>query len=307
MRRAVPLDPTLDIVFKLMLCREPELLRDMLEAILARPVRSSAILNPGIDGGLPRDKHVDLDLRTVLDDGSRADVEMQRRVRPALVRRLVFYGARGYADQLARGDDYARLTPNAVITWLAEPLRNPTLDRLHSIFELRERHTHSLFSDHLAFHLLQLPSLSSLSQPPATGYAAQVERWARFFTARDEATLGRLAAEDPIMRLATQALEALSQDPETRRRVRYRAHELKLHQIDLDASREQGLEKGLEKGRREGRRAGLAEVLLKQLRQRFGRPPAAVQACVRTATVKQLETWLGRVVTAQSLDELLAR
>ena len=90
----------------------------MLEGILARPVGSTRILNPGIPGDLARDKQVHLDVRAVLDDGSRADLEMQRYAFQALVPRLFFYGARDYGGQLARGDDYSRLTPTAVISTL---------------------------------------------------------------------------------------------------------------------------------------------------------------------------------------------
>jgi len=295
----MPLDPTLDVVFKLMLCREPALLRDMLECTLARPVVSAGILNPSLLGDRVRDKQVHLDVRTALDDGSRADLEMQRRSVRSLVPRLLIYGARDYAAQLVRGEDYSRLTPTRVIAWLGEPLPDPPLDRLHSIFELRERHTHVLLSDHLSFHLLQLSNAPSLPQPEVTGYAAQVERWARFFTARDEAALAQLAAEDPTMHLATQTLEELSQDPEACRLALERAQELALYRYDLATSRDEG--------REEGRRGALAETLLKFLDQRFGQPPAVVQALVRAATAQQLDAWLGRVLTARSVDEIFAR
>ncbi|MEX1365213.1 MAG: MBL fold metallo-hydrolase [Nannocystaceae bacterium] len=54
--------------------------------------------------------------------GSRADVEMQRRGSPVLRPRLVYYGARAYADQLDRGDGYHFLEPTSVVAWLVEPL-----------------------------------------------------------------------------------------------------------------------------------------------------------------------------------------
>jgi predicted transposase/invertase (TIGR01784 family) len=288
------LDPKNDLVFKLLLTYEPALLRDMLEAILGRPVRDATVLNPGIPGELPRDKQIALDIRARLGDGSRADVEMQVRLVPALAARLVYYATRDYAAQLGRGDDYELLTPTVVVAWLVDPLL-PDLERLHAIFELRERHTHHLLTDQLQIHLLQLSALSSSGS--AVGYAdPRVERWARFFMmAQDDAELDRLAAEDPIMALARKTLDQLSQDPETRRLAREREDSLALYRMHLAASHA------------EGKVEGEAKVLLKQLGYRFGPLSNAIRARVEAATVAQLDAWVERVLTAATLDEVFAR
>jgi predicted transposase/invertase (TIGR01784 family) len=296
------LDPTLDIVFKLMLVREPRLLVHMLEAILGKPIVELTVVNPNIPGNVASSKAIVLDVRAILADGSRADLEMQVRAGPVLRSRLVYYGARDYSDQLVRGDEYDRLTPTTVVVWLVQPLF-PTLDRLHSTFELRERHTHMLFSDQLTFHVLQL---SALSPTGATGYAGAVERWARFFTARDQAELDRLAAEDPIMHLAKQTLEQLSQDPATRRLARERADALRLYEMDLAASKAEGKAEGRAEGKAEGRAEGKAELLLELVGLRFGPPSEQVRAQVETASAEQLDQWAERVLTARTIDEILA-
>lgn len=92
------------------------------------------------------------------------------------------------------------------------------------------------------------------------------------------------------MSLATQTLDELSQDPEIRRRARYRADEIKLDRIERLASRIEGG----------------AEILLKLLGLRFGRLSDATRARVEEATLEQLDTWVERVLTAQTLDEVLA-
>jgi hypothetical protein len=64
-----------------------------------------------------------------------------------------------------------------------------------------------------------------------------------------------------------------------------------------------------ERLRREGEARGEArgkrEALLLQLRQRFGRLPAAAVARVDKAETTDLDAWFGRVLTASSLDEVL--
>ncbi len=292
------LDPTLDVVFKLLLTREEALLRDMLEGILGRAIHALDVIDADIPGELVGDKAVILDIRAELDDGTRVDVEMQVRVSPTLRSRLVYYGARDFSAQLVRGEGYDRLTPTVVIVWTVGPLF-PDLDRLHSIFELRERHTHRLFGDQLAIHVLQLGSVGASA---TAGEDARVVRWARFLRARDRALLDQLATESPIMSLAKDTLHELSQDPKAQRLARERAEAQIFYRMDVAAEREEAGREGREEGRKEGR----AELLLELLGLRFGSPSAIVRAQVEAATIEQLDAWARRLLTAASIDEALA-
>ncbi|MCA9711318.1 MAG: Rpn family recombination-promoting nuclease/putative transposase [Myxococcales bacterium] len=305
------LDPTLDLVFKLLLTRQPALLRDMLEGILARPIPTLRILDPDVPGEQVLDRRVIFDVRAVLHDGSHVDVEMQRRISTILRSREVYYTARNYSDQLNRGDEYHLLTPATGILWLGESLF-PALPRLHSIFELRERHTHTRWGDQLSIHLLQLPHRSSSST--SRGYTASVERWARFLTARTDAQRHALAREHPIMTLAKQTLDTLSQDPRTRRRARHREDQLRFYELEQIASRLEARAEGEALGRAEGEALGRAqgehegkvELLLMQLGLRFGPPDAATRARVEAASAPQLDRWAERMLTAPTLDAVLA-
>ncbi len=284
------LDPKNDLVFKLLLTREPSLLIHMLEGILGRPIRDLEIVNPIVPGEQSTDKFIVLDIRAVLADGSHIDLEMQLQTHSNLAERLVYYAARDYADQLRQGEGYHQLTPTVGIVWLVEPFV-PSAGRFHSIFELRERHTHTRLSDHLAIHVLQL---SGFRPSKTTGYAARVERWARFFLAKTDAEFAQLASEDPIMSTAKETLEQLSMDPEIRRRAREREDSIKFYNMSL-AEREA-----------RGKAAGKAEVLLKLLQLRFGSLTEPTRARVDAATPQQLDTWVERVLTATTLDDVLA-
>ncbi len=305
------LDPTLDLVFRMLLTREPALLQHMLEGILGRPIESITIVDRDLPGEEIGNKEIILDIHVTFADGTSVDVEMQARVTPALGSRLVYYAARDYVSQLSRGDAYHLLTPTIVVAWLVDPLF-PDIDRLHSVFELRERHSQRLFGDQLSIHVLQL---TGLSDSDSTGYAARVERWARFFTHYDDDTiLDQLAAEDPIMELAKQTLDAISQDPVVQRRARERADALKLYEIDLAMCRAQARAEGEAKGRAEGEAKGRAEgeakgraaMLLTLLDVRFGSPSEAIRVRVDAATSEQLDRWGERVLTSTSLDEVFA-
>jgi hypothetical protein len=63
----------------------------------------------------------------------------------------------------------------------------------------------------------------------------------------------------------------------------------------------------VETWRREARREGKSELLLRQLRQRFGdEVDAKVEQRVAQASTEQIEIWAGRVLSAATLAELLA-
>jgi ElaB/YqjD/DUF883 family membrane-anchored ribosome-binding protein len=73
--------------------------------------------------------------------------------------------------------------------------------------------------------------------------------------------------------------------------------------------RKTGAEALMERGERQGaQKAGLLtrrQTLVRQLRKRFGSVPSdVVSVAEATDDVKQLDDWLDRLVTAQTLDEL---
>ena len=68
---------------------------------------------------------------------------------------------------------------------------------------------------------------------------------------------------------------------------------------------QRGVERGLEKGREQGLEQGERKTLLKQLRSKFGPVSDAAAGRVNAAGVAQLDVWLERVLTAQTLEDVL--
>lgn len=64
------------------------------------------------------------------------------------------------------------------------------------------------------------------------------------------------------------------------------------------------LAKGLAQGLAQGRAEGVATMLLRQLAQRFGPLPQPIADRVRRAGPEELDSWIGRVLTAKSLPEV---
>ena len=77
-----------------------------------------------------------------------------------------------------------------------------------------------------------------------------------------------------------------------------------------DQLREEGMkigrDEGLRQGLREGVTKGKAATLRRQLAQRFGSVPAAAEQRIREAEEAQLDAWLDRILSAKSVEEVLA-
>ncbi len=73
----------------------------------------------------------------------------------------------------------------------------------------------------------------------------------------------------------------------------------------LQARAARAPELGLEHVRQLGLKQGLQTILLKLLTQRFGEVPPEAKATISAATPEESEAMALRVLTAQSLDEVL--
>jgi predicted transposase/invertase (TIGR01784 family) len=249
------LDPTIDLVFKLLLIRRQELLRDMIEAVLnlPLPIQELEVLNPDIPKEVPGDKSVVLDIRVRLHNGHQIDLEMQSTVPPGTRARFLYYWAKAFADSIAMGEDYTVLRPCISILWFKEPVLRGS--RFHSIFHLSEDDSRENFSTEIEFHVLELPKLP-LARPDRQ---AKLDLWARFLRAQSVEELEELAREDAIMTTAKDALQELSSDPTAQRLARERETAVLMHRHLINSSLEQGREEGRTEGRVEGRAEGRVE------------------------------------------------
>jgi hypothetical protein len=77
------------------------------------------------------------------------------------------------------------------------------------------------------------------------------------------------------------------------------------HRREIQAMKQTYAEKLLAEGQEKGELLALRKTLLQLLRQRFRKVPASIETTVNnTSDVGQLETWIGRVVTASTLSDI---
>jgi predicted transposase/invertase (TIGR01784 family) len=255
------LDPTLDIVFKLLFGgpKSQGILISLLTAVLqpTSPITQVTILNPEVSKHNVGDKGIELDLLVHLEDGTQANIEMQARSKTAFRNRAMYYWARTYANQLHKGDLYLKLKPVVIIIFTG--YRELANNRLHSIFHVLEIHDHIRFQDAFALHLVELPRIDD---PDAVAEAVPaVRRWARFLGAHTDEERSEVAKEDPMVNEAQTMLQELSSDEAVRRLAEEREIALKFWEMELQLTREKEREQGREEGREEGRAETILQVL----------------------------------------------
>jgi predicted transposase/invertase (TIGR01784 family) len=130
------------------------------------------------------------------------------------------------------------------------------LAKAHSTFRILEVETHRELTNDLEMHFIELSKVDL-----ARGNDA-LAGWMLFLLARNDEELEEVAMTDPDIRRATEALRALSQDPEAQELARQR----EMAQINLKIMHQFAVAEGRAEGRAEGEAKGRAKGRTESLR-----------------------------------------
>ncbi len=287
------LNPTVDFVFKRIFGDEKNadvlvnFLNSVFESAREPLIESVEILNPFIDKEALTDKMSVLDIRARTETRTLINIEIQLWNRRNIEKRTLYYWARMYAQQLEEGNQYRTLQKTIAVNIL--DFDYIQTERYHTVFHVREDQTHTLLTDMLEIHFVELRKLREQS----VGLERRLVKWMLFLTARTQKQLEELAMQDPAIQKALTTLEFLSQDAETRRLYQERQRSLHDYVSDVEGAREEGMEKGREKGREEGREEGRKE----------GETKKAVTVA-RAMLAKGMDVALVSEVTGLSLEDV---
>ena len=106
-----------DYIFKRVFAFEgnESVLKDLLEAILRKDIKTVTIKNPEIIPYEREDKRGLLDIKAETDDGTILDIEMQMEDKKNAEERGTLYAGNLITGQLQVGDDYKKLKKSIVI------------------------------------------------------------------------------------------------------------------------------------------------------------------------------------------------
>jgi predicted transposase/invertase (TIGR01784 family) len=304
------LDPRIDVVFKALLQELPEAIADMIEAIvpLPGPIESLVVLDRELPH--PLEKQVVLDILIEVTGLGRINVEMQRAHRTDNPSRFLLYWAREYVRGFRRGALYGDLLPVTSILWLDHVI-DPE-GPYHSIYRICEQTTHRVYCPNLEIHTLELPKFRKVQQtsdqrlraPKDDRRGLRLERWSRLFT-DPEAARAFLQKGDTVMEQVMAKLEYLSQDETLRVVAEKRQRDDEYYNWYTATRFGAGEAKGRREGKEEGLVLGKRDLVHALLLGKFGPLSKAQAAHLAKATVAQLDVMAVRILTAQSVLEVL--
>ena len=270
--------PTVDFAFKKIFGspQNSAALIGLLNAILdlERPIVSVEVLNPFSYQEFAESKLIVLDVRCRDSAGRRLNVEMQVSAYAGLVERLVYYACSMYVDQLASGDNYARLDPSISICLLGHILYRDTL-QAHHRFQMLDVASGRRLASGIEVHTVELTKYNLDKRSLAT--ASKLEQWVFLLLHAQECEAFELAALLPGIEFtaAIDTLEVISAKTEDKQMYDRRERAQRDYEWGLSGARQEGIDEGMAMGMEKGMERGLKrdwrEVLKRELKRGWKR------------------------------------
>jgi len=214
------LSPKVDIIFKLLFGdeRSIEILIDFLKAVLNLPddeFDEVTIVDPHLLREYDSDKLGILDVKVKTRTKKVIDIEIQVKIKPHFVERVIFYQSKMITEQIGAGKDFSKIQRviNIVITDenIIDEYEGGEGKYHHRILPC-DVETGYQFTDIKEINILELKKL------PETDDGSNLWAWMKFLNAESKEELDMLVAERPQMKIgkAVARLEELSQDEKAR-------------------------------------------------------------------------------------------
>lgn len=250
--------PKIDFAFKEIMMNEQARI-GFLSAMLGldpEDIRETKILNTNLRKEHEDDKQGILDVRILLNDDTEIDIEIQLSPLSIWADRSLFYMAKMFTEQIHAGEDYSALKKCVSISILDFKLFEEEPE-FYSCFHIREDTRHTLYTDKMEFHVLELPKLPEELKEDAS----DILLWAKFINAERREEFDMLASRNKYIKSAYEQLQVISQSTEKRLEYEAREKAIRDHNQMMYEARSEGLKQGLEEGIRQGIEQGLERGL----------------------------------------------
>ncbi len=184
--------------------------------------------------------------------------------------RALFYLAKMYTEQIRPGQNYSVFKKCVSISILDFTLFPDNTD-FYSCFHIREDSRHTLYTDKMEFHVLELPKLPDKLKEDS----GDILLWAKFINAERKEEFDMLAEKNTYIESAYEQLQVISQDKQ--KRLEYEAREKAIldYNQGIFEAEQRGIQQGIQRGiaeeqkntERERKRAEEAEARIKELEQ----------------------------------------
>ena len=156
---------TNDYAFKRFLGSEENkpILQDLLECILglsADEITGLELMDKELTKEELSDKSGILDVKLRLTNGTVIDIEIQASWNASFIKRTLFYWAKMYTADFKAGESYDKLHKCITINIIADGFQ--LNDAIHSEYVLQEKAAHTMLTDVLEVHFLDLQASSKI-------------------------------------------------------------------------------------------------------------------------------------------------
>ena len=242
-----------DYIFKRVFAFEgnESVLKDLLEAILRKDIKTVTIKNPEIIPYEREDKRGLLDIKAETDDGTILDIEMQMEDKKNAEERGTLYAGNLITGQLQVGDDYKKLKKSIVIfiTNYNFLKRNSyhSIGKIKFNKTLKEEYVDMGYktedeeaSKYIEFHYIELPKYKKKNSSKFT----KLDQWMCVLTDRKEEMM-LAEKENKEIKKAMNTLDYISSDPKERERhnsvIMDEYNRLTSEQNFFEAGKEEGI------------------------------------------------------------------
>ena len=242
-----------DYIFKRVFAFEgnESVLKDLLEAILRKDIKTVTIKNPEIIPYEREDKRGLLDIKAETDDGTVLDIEMQMEDKKNAEERGTLYAGNLITGQLQVGDDYKKLKKSIVIfiTNYNFLKRNSyhSVGRMKFEDTLEEEYVDMGYSEeeqiaskYIEFHYIELPKYKKKNSSKFT----KLDQWMCVLTDR-KGEMMLAEKENKEIKKAMNTLDYISADPRERERhnsiIMAEYNRLTSEQNFFEAGKEEGI------------------------------------------------------------------
>ena len=215
-----------DYIFKRVFAFEgnESALKDLLEAILNKDIKTVTIKNPEIIPYEKDEKRGLLDIKAETDDGTILDIEMQMEDEKNTDERGTQYLGKMITEQLKKGDKYKKLKKSIVI--FITNYNFLKRNSYHSVGKMKFEETlkeeyvdmgyekkEQIASKYIEFHYIELPKYKREEPSKFT----KLDQWMCIFTQNEEG-IEMAEKENKEIKRAIDTLDFISEDPKERER-----------------------------------------------------------------------------------------
>ena len=250
---------TNDYAFKRFLGSEENkpILQNFLECILdlsPQEITGLELMDKELTKEELSDKTGVLDVKLKLTDGTIIDIEIQASWNASFVKRTLFYWAKMYIEGFKEGQAYNSRHKCITINIIADGFN--LNDAVHSEYLLQEKEVHTMLTDVLEIHFLDLQAAKRANEEgKEESKRSQLINWLKFIGTSDKKERAMIAMKSPILQMLNEKIDILTLSPVERKlyesRMKLKSDITTISETQFSAGVERGKSLGLAEGSRQ--------------------------------------------------------